>query len=97
LHITVYRSANGPGIELLEYLVPGPGKKYPADTRADDHRYWQTTLFTDDAEALYNKLQSQGYQFVSRGLVKISPKQGKGFIVKDPDGHAMFVTEALKH
>ena len=39
LHITGLRAEQGPGIEFLEYLKPGPGKTYPPDTRADDIWY----------------------------------------------------------
>jgi catechol 2,3-dioxygenase-like lactoylglutathione lyase family enzyme len=98
LHITGYRTANGPGIEFLQYIVPGPGKKYPADTRADDCWFWQTILVTEDAEALYNKLQTAGYSFVSKELVHSIHNEirNKSFIVKDPDGHAMLITETKK-
>lgn len=98
LHITGFRAAAGPGVEFLQYLVPGPGKKYPADTRADDIWFWQTTLFTADAEALYNKLKSTGYYFVSKQMVQLNESgyQNKLFIVKDPDGHAVLVKEIQK-
>ncbi len=98
LHITGFRAASGPGVEFLQYLAPGPGKKYPADTRADDIWFWQTTLLTADAEALYNKLKSSGYYFISKQIVKVSENgsQSKLFIVKDPDGHAVLVKEIEK-
>lgn len=98
LHITGYRTGNGPGVEFLQYLQPGPGKPYPADTRSDDLWYWQTTLITGDAGALYNKLKTGGYLFVSKEMLH-SMQNGthsKSFIVKDPDGHAMLVTEEKK-
>jgi catechol 2,3-dioxygenase-like lactoylglutathione lyase family enzyme len=93
LHITGLRSAAGPGIEFLEYLQPAPGKPFPADTRADDIWYWQTTLIVDDALTLYNKLQTTGYRFVSSQLVDLKNGERKAFIVKDPDGHAMLIKE----
>jgi catechol 2,3-dioxygenase-like lactoylglutathione lyase family enzyme len=95
LHITGFRAATGPGVEFLQYLKPGPGKDYPADTRADDIWFWQTALFTKDAEALYNKLKSTGYHFVSKELVHLLTNgiHTKSFIVKDPDGHAMLIKE----
>jgi len=96
LHITGLRSMGGPGIEFLQYLQPGAGKPYPPDTRADDIWYWQTALIVDDAQALYNKLESAGYKFISKGLVDLNGKSGRhnrAFIVKDPDGHAMLVRE----
>ena len=98
LHITGFRAAEGPGVEFLQYLKPGPGKMYPADTRADDIWFWQTTLFTNDAASLYNKLKASNYAFVSKELV-LNNENGvntKSFIVKDPDGHAMLIKEIVQ-
>jgi catechol 2,3-dioxygenase-like lactoylglutathione lyase family enzyme len=97
LHITGLRSPAGPGIEFLEYLEPGPGKVYPADSRTDDIWHWQTRLLVDDVQSLYKKLQLAGYTFISKGIVSLKPGKGKeinAFIVRDPDGHAMLVTGA---
>lgn len=93
LHITGYRSAAGMGVEFLQYLNPGPGKKYPADTRADDTWNWITTVFVDDAEKVFNQLQSLNYQFLSKELVSLQHGKNiqKAFIVRDPDGHAVCV------
>lgn len=98
LHITGFRAAAGPGVEFLQYLQPGPGKKYPAGTRADDIWFWQTILITDDATALYNKLKDSGYAFVSKELVHMQHNgvHTRSFIVKDPDGHAVMVKERVK-
>ena len=96
LHITGLRTAAGPGIEFLQYLKPGTGRPYPEDTKADDIWYWQTTLFTNDAEKLYNELAMAGYRFVSKGLIELRDKNGKtysAFIVRDPDGHAMLIED----
>ncbi len=91
LHITGLRAAAGPGIEFLEYLKPGAGKKYPADTRADDIWYWQTVLVTDDTEKAYDRLKQANAIFVSKGIVTLG-KNKKAFIVRDPDGHAVMIT-----
>lgn len=48
LRITTLRAEDGPGIELLEYQAPKDGRPYPADTRAHDAWYWQTTLLAHD-------------------------------------------------
>lgn len=98
LHITGFRAAAGPGVEFLQYLKPGPGKKYPENTRADDIWFWQTTLVTTDAAVLYDKLRSSGYGFISKELVHIEDKgvHTRAFIVKDPDGHAMLIKESVK-
>ena len=91
LHITGLRSPAGPGIEFLQYLKPGVGKSYPADTKADDIWYWQTTLFVSDAEQTYNKLKDADYTIISKGIVDF--ESYKAFIVRDPDGHAMLIEE----
>jgi len=95
LHITGYRAAAGPGIEFLQYLNPGPGKSYPANSGANDIWHWQTLLIVDDATSLYNRLMSEGYKFVSKELVH---QHSDGihtisFIIRDPDGHAMLIKE----
>ena len=54
LHITGLRADEGPGIEFLEYLKPGPGKPYPTDSKTDDIWHWQTSLLVNDADKLYN-------------------------------------------
>lgn len=99
LHITGLRSAAGPGIEFLQYIKPGVGKQYPADTKANDLWYWQTTLYVNNIIELYNKLKNLGYNFVSGELVSLRTKNGKNFeafIVKDPDGHAMLIEQDAK-
>jgi catechol 2,3-dioxygenase-like lactoylglutathione lyase family enzyme len=98
LHITGYRAADGPGIEFLQYLKPGPGKNYPADSRADDIWHWQTTLIVDDATSLYNKLMAEGCNFISKELIHqhTNGVHTKSFIVRDPDGHAMLIRQYLK-
>jgi len=95
LHITGLRAASGPGVEFLEYLKPGPGKTYPADTRSDDLWFWQTVFSTSDVDALFRKLKASGCLFISNEPVMLE-KDGvrlKAFLVKDPDGHAVLIKE----
>ncbi|CAN5834813.1 VOC family protein [soil metagenome] len=97
LHITGLRTAAGPGIEFLQYLKPGPGKPYPADTRADDLWFWQTTLYVQDIKTLYKKL-SANYIIISKNIISFKEHNGKTFnvfIVKDPDGHAILIREDI--
>ncbi len=98
LHITGYRAAKGPGVEFLQYLQPGPGKPYPADSRTDDIWHWQTTLIVDNADALYRKLKNYNSVFISKEIVyqKVKNVDTKSFIVRDPDGHAMLIREYVK-
>ena len=98
LHITGYRAAQGPGVEFLQYISPGPGRPYPADSRVDDIWYWQTTLIVDDAESLFNKFKAADSRFVSKELVhqNINGIHTKSFIIRDPDGHAILLKEYLQ-
>jgi catechol 2,3-dioxygenase-like lactoylglutathione lyase family enzyme len=96
LHISGLRTVKGVGIEFLEYLQPRNGRSIPSDTRSDDLAHWETTLVVDDASAAAQKLRASGYTFVSSGIVEM-PKQTlefrKGFLVRDPDGHAIRIVE----
>ena len=97
LHITGYRASSGPGLEFLEYIHPGPGKQYPADSRPDDLWHWQTNLIVDDAEALYKQFRDAKGIIVSRELIQqeIHGIVTKSFLVRDPDGHAVLIKEYL--
>lgn len=98
LHITGYRTAKGAGIEFLEYLKPGAGRPYPADSRTDDIWHWQTTLLVADAEQLYQQCRSMSYKIISTRLVLLHTKDGKNykaFIVRDHDGHALLIMQEV--
>ena len=99
LHITGLRASTGPGIEFLQYISPGPGKSYPADSRSDDIWHWQTTLVVDNAEKLYNQLLQSSYKLVSKQLVNLKTNENKiskAFIIRDADGHALLIRENIK-
>ena len=96
LHIIGMRSDAGPGIEFLEYLTPRDGRPRPADVRANDIVHWQTTIATDDVEALAKKLRDAHVGFVSTGIIVIpNDKSGfsKGTLVSDPDGHDLLLIQ----
>jgi catechol 2,3-dioxygenase-like lactoylglutathione lyase family enzyme len=96
LHITGLRAPEGPGIEFLEYIHPGPGKLYPSDSRTDDIWHWQTTLLVDNAMRLYGQLKETEYRFVSEKLIQLKNKNGRvsnAFILRDRDGHAILITD----
>ena len=90
LRITALRAASGPGIELLEYLVPRDGRPFPADERANDIVHRQTILTTQNADGAAQKLSANGTNFVSSGVVPNPTGQigfSKAFLVRDADGH----------
>jgi catechol 2,3-dioxygenase-like lactoylglutathione lyase family enzyme len=94
LRITSLRAAQGPGIELLEYLAPRTGRAAPADTAPDDLWYWQINLRADPG-ALLPRLRAVGVPLVSSAVTDL-PEGTLGFtagvIVRDPDGHASLIS-----
>jgi catechol 2,3-dioxygenase-like lactoylglutathione lyase family enzyme len=92
LRITALRAAQGPGIELLEYLAPRDGRPAPSDLRANDIAHWQTTLVTERLEPLVGLARDHRLALVSPGPVNtapLSPGFRQGSLTRDPDGHGM--------
>ncbi|GAA4415538.1 VOC family protein [Nibrella viscosa] len=96
LHISGLRSGAGPGIEFLKYIQPRTGRPYPADARADDLFHWYTTVVVDNAGQALSRLRNAGYAVLSAEPVAIPNRAlgvTKGFLARDPDGHALLITE----
>ncbi len=92
LRITTLRVAEGPGVELLEYLAPRDGRPAPLDMRANDLAHWQTTLLTNAPDRIFALLPLRVFSLVSPVTVTLpAPDLGfsRGVLVRDPDGHAM--------
>src|SRR5437763_3628739 len=79
LRITALRAAEGPGIELLEYLAPNDGRPFPADEHANDLVHRQTVLEATSVDAAASQSQAKHIPFVSSGVVAI-PTPGLGFM-----------------
>jgi len=80
-----------PGLEFLEYELPTAGRPFPTDSHPTDLWHWQTTLVVADVEAAAAQVHGMG-QMISSGVVTFPDKLlgfGKGFLVRDPDGHVM--------
>ena len=83
--------AGTPGVEFLEYELPTAGRPLPTDSHPTDLWHWQTTLVVPDVEATAAQVHGMG-QMISTGVVTLPGKVlgfGKGFLVRDPDGHAI--------
>ncbi|MCI0369904.1 MAG: VOC family protein [candidate division NC10 bacterium] len=96
LRITTLKAAAGPAVEFLEYLTPRDGRPMPADARANDLWHWQTRLVARDAERAAGSLRAGRAAFVSPRVVGLPDALlgfRKGFLVRDPDGHAIQVIE----
>jgi catechol 2,3-dioxygenase-like lactoylglutathione lyase family enzyme len=96
LKITGLKAASGFELEFLDYIAPPGGRHYPPDTRPNDLWYWQTSLKSANVDVIYKKAISAGYEIISSGIVTLNdqwPGLYKGFIMRDPDGHALFIYE----
>ncbi len=96
LRITALRGASGPGVELLEYLAPRDGRPFPEDEHANDVVHRQTILSTAGAARAAQTLYAAKVNFVSSGVVANQTGQlsyRRGFVVRDPDGHAVEIEE----
>lgn len=95
LQITGLVALDGPGVEFLEYLSPPGGRRYPAESQAWDHWHWHTYIQVPDIEQLYQNLRAQGVTIISKKLVILDAPLGtftKAFMARDPDGHAVLIT-----
>ena len=96
VRISGLRAQSGPGVEFLDYLTPSDGRATPPDTRANDLWHWQTAIRVGGADAAAETLKAGRVRFVSPGVATIPDRAlgiNKGFLVRDPDGHALQLIE----
>jgi catechol 2,3-dioxygenase-like lactoylglutathione lyase family enzyme len=93
LRITTLRAAEGPAIELVEYLAPRDGRPYPRDTMGNDHLVrWHTLLVTTDADAAVIKLAAVSGMSDRPAIILASDATAsfrRAIALHDPDGHAL--------
>jgi catechol 2,3-dioxygenase-like lactoylglutathione lyase family enzyme len=89
LRITGLRAERGPGIEFLEYIAPPGGRELPDDAKANDLVFWRTDLAVDHLEDLVSKARIKPVSKHVVDLIGAETGSVRGFIVRDPDGHAI--------
>lgn len=92
LRITSLRAAQGPGVELLEYLAPRTGRPMPADTQPNDLWYWQIDMRAGQPAAIAGSLQHAGV--VSSAATSFHQAElgwRSALVTRDPDGHASLI------
>lgn len=97
LRITTLRAAQGPGVELLEYLAPRTGRTMPGDTLPNDRWYWQINMRAADPAAIASSIRATQAAVVSSEQAAGGDGTlgwGTGVIVHDPDGHASLIAGA---
>jgi catechol 2,3-dioxygenase-like lactoylglutathione lyase family enzyme len=96
LRISGLKADNGPGVEFLEYIAPRDGRPAPADSRPNDLWHWQTAMGVASADAAAHRLKSARARFLSPAVAALPDRAldfNRGFLVRDPDGHAVQITE----
>ncbi len=99
LRITSLRAPHGPGVELLEYLVPRSGRPIPENAQANDITHWETIVDVADPHAAWKALRAKRTRFVSSDVLVIDEKvqaSHSGFLLQDPDGHVVAVKNAAQ-
>lgn len=96
LLISTLQAERGIGLELLDYLRPGTGRPYPADSQPWDLWHWHTPIQVADARAVYDRLRAAGHRLISADVVALAATAlgvSRGFLVRDPSGHALLIYE----
>jgi catechol 2,3-dioxygenase-like lactoylglutathione lyase family enzyme len=91
VHITTLRAGAGPGVELLEYVMPRTGRAYPPDSHASDHWQWilgvraRSGTGSDVIDALrhWDWISTQPSELIDGAL-----GFHRALLLRDPDGHA---------
>jgi catechol 2,3-dioxygenase-like lactoylglutathione lyase family enzyme len=87
VRITSIGGMDGPGVELLHYLVPTNGRANPADARPQDLWHVETRFLSTDLEAILDRFRSAG--------IEGSADATEGIFLRDPDGHALRILPTL--
>ena len=96
LEISGLMAQKGIGIELLEYIAPPGGKKYPVNSQVSDLWHWHASIEVADLDALYPQLKNRDIEIVSKETVQLKNTKLnalKGMLIRDIDGHAVLLFE----
>lgn len=96
LLISGLKGKSGFGVEFLNYIAPPGGRSYPENSQPTDLWHWHTTIQVNDIETTYNAIQEANYKVISSGIVNLNQTAmgyQKGFLARDPDGHAVLIVE----
>lgn len=93
-------SSSGPGLEFLDYRMPGDGRPAPADTRPEAIAHVHLVLEVDDLARIAAAIARQGPPPPSpvgpaapQTAQHAHPASVRCLIVRDPDGHAVMLVQ----
>jgi catechol 2,3-dioxygenase-like lactoylglutathione lyase family enzyme len=90
VQITGLAAQSGPGVELLSYLEPGPGRPAPSDTAVNDLWHWEINVEVADLMAARESVTAHGGR--ARAVIDVTAfDTGYRFasLVDDRDGHCL--------
>lgn len=87
VEITGLSGRRGPGIELLRYREPGPGRPMPADTRLEDLWHWEVALQVPHRTRLLERARPPNASWSDPGT-------DAALLLRDPDGHGIRLLSA---
>ena len=96
LRITSLGAPQGINLEFLEYLTPRTGRCNPSHSQVNDLWHWETTVVVADAAKAINQMALTQAHLISAGLARLPEEMypfRRGFLIRDPDGHAVRVME----
>ena len=92
VHITGMRAAEGPGVELLEYLAPRDRGRAPDTRDAADLAHTETVVQVRDIDTTLARLRTldfRGPPEASACGALCATEGARAALVRDPDGHAV--------
>ena len=81
---------------MLEYRFPQNGRPISPDERTTDLVHREITLMTTNANDASKELRRDHARFISPDLItfkKTALGFREGFVIRDPDGHALRIVE----
>jgi catechol 2,3-dioxygenase-like lactoylglutathione lyase family enzyme len=92
VRITGLSPNEGPSVEFLSYLSPGPGRPFPPDSAPSDDWHWEITVQVEDVDRALAKAELSGGHRRSPGVVDVTALRlgySRAALVTDDDGHAL--------
>jgi len=82
------------GLEFLQYLTPSGGRPAPIDVQTSDLMHVHIVLHVDDMAQLTEELTKNNVAFISPQALAVKELLcNQCLMVKDPDGHAVFLVD----
>ncbi len=86
----------GPGVEFLQYRAPAIGRPAREDVISNDIEHVRLTFSVGRLDTVAEALFAAQVPMLSPGVVELDRQKhgySRGLLVKDPDGHALMLTE----